>query len=135
MLSRDVFGTFQEAAICRRNEDGFSRSELGNRMDKEKTGVSKLLKEPGNWTLRTMSDFANAMDMEVRVVLIDRRVFGRTFDRTGAHVTSAAPMASDNHVIVTATNSLFPAQNPMCQNFNIARISKESDTYTSVLTG
>ena len=83
VLIGQVFGAFYQMCIKRKAEDGLTRAKLGERMAKDKTQMSKLLDSPKNWTLRTIAEFANALEMDFHFFLSDRKHLGRVASSTG----------------------------------------------------
>lgn len=55
----------------RRSEAGLTQKELAQRIGCSRSLVSRSLRGPGNWTLRTLAEFADALEGEVEI-----RVFG-----------------------------------------------------------
>ena len=83
VLIGQVFGAFYQMCIKRKAEDGLTRAKLGERMAKDKSHMSKLLDSPKNWTLRTIAEFANALEMDFHFFLSDRKHPGRVASSTG----------------------------------------------------
>ncbi|SRR6266849_9266194 len=83
LLEASFFGAFIMAIDARKNEQGLTQGELAQRAGREKTGISKLLSGPRNWTIRTISDLAEALDLAVEFVLVDRLNSFRQFTPTG----------------------------------------------------
>jgi hypothetical protein len=90
-LERQIFGALYSAVQDRKDCLGLTRAEFGRRIGRDKTGVSKLLRGPGNWTIRTISDFANALDLDVEITFVDRRDVNRVFTPFGFVEFPAAP--------------------------------------------
>jgi hypothetical protein len=85
-LARQIFGAIYSAVQYRR-ETGLTRTEFGERAGRDKTGASKILKGPGNWTIQTISDVANALDLDVEFAFFDRKNPTTMFTGTGMHST------------------------------------------------
>jgi transcriptional regulator with XRE-family HTH domain len=51
----------------RRSEAGMTQKELAMRISCSRSLVSRSLKGPGNWTLRTLAEFADALDGELEI--------------------------------------------------------------------
>jgi hypothetical protein len=64
---------FIEACSIRKREEGFTREELGHRIERDKGAISTLLKNPGNWTLRTIAELANSIDFDFIFFLSDKK--------------------------------------------------------------
>jgi len=83
VLIRQVFGAFYEMCIKRKAEEGLNRTVLGERMGKDKSRLTQMLRGPGNWSLRTIAEFANALEMDFHFFLSDRKQPGRISRSTG----------------------------------------------------
>jgi len=55
-LARRIFGAIYAALMVRKEDQGLTRADFGERTGRDKTGVSKILRGPGNWTIKTISD-------------------------------------------------------------------------------
>ncbi len=55
----------------RRSAAGMTQKELAKRIGCSRSLVSRALRGPGNWTLRTLAEFADSLEGEVEI-----RVFG-----------------------------------------------------------
>jgi hypothetical protein len=117
MLTHAVFGAFYTAIALRKQEHALTRAQLGSRMGREKTGISKLLAAPRNWQLSTISDLAEALDLRVQITLFDRLNPLRTFTSTG--VTFSVPYES------------FPSVSTVNLNQPIGSISHASNLFLS----
>jgi transcriptional regulator with XRE-family HTH domain len=93
-LFREVFGAAYNVLTVRKDEIGFTRDDLAHRTGWDKTSISKILKGPANWTLKTLSDFCNAVEVDVDIKLIDRRDPDRAFTPTGVHALKSSTSAS-----------------------------------------
>lgn len=51
----------------RRSAEGMSQAELARALDRDPGWVSKNLRGPGNWTLRTLAEFIAALDAEIEI--------------------------------------------------------------------
>src|SRR5208282_5258099 len=83
VMSAEIFGAFLMAFDTRRAESGMTQAQLAERLGKDKTGTSKLLSAPRNWTIRTISDLSVALNVIVEVTLRDRIYPTRVFTSTG----------------------------------------------------
>jgi hypothetical protein len=83
LLEHAFFGAFYSVISARKKEQSLTRAQLGKRMGREKTGISKLLSGPRNWQISTISDLAEALDVRVEFRLVDRINPLRTFTPTG----------------------------------------------------
>lgn len=88
-LARRIFGAIYAALILRKSDQGLTRAAIGDRTGRDKTGVSKILRGPGNWTIKTISDMANALDLDVEVRFVDKYNEYRIFTPTGIQYTFA----------------------------------------------
>ncbi|HVY20459.1 MAG TPA: helix-turn-helix transcriptional regulator [Bauldia sp.] len=88
LLRTAFYGAFLTAVEARRDEDGLTQAALARLTGKDKTAVSKLLSEPKNWTLRTVSDLCVALDVSLLFCLLDNASETRVFSGTGIeHLT------------------------------------------------
>ncbi len=83
VLDASIFGAFLLAIEARRDEDSLTQTKLAELMGRDKANISKLLEGPQNWTVQTISDLAQALDLEVEFVLHDKHKPGRQFTPTG----------------------------------------------------
>lgn len=83
MLEHAFFGAFHLVIGARKNEEDLTRSQLGVRMGREKTGISKLFSGPRNWQLSTISDLSEALDVRLEFSLIDKHFPARRFTASG----------------------------------------------------
>jgi hypothetical protein len=97
VLETQVFGAFWLAIEARRKESGLTQSLLVERTGRDKTNISKLLDKPRNWTLKTISDLAEALGVQVEVALKDKENSTRIFTPTGVRwePVFAVPCFSD----------------------------------------
>src|SRR3954453_20298410 len=56
-----------------RDEQGLDQQWLADRLDKDKSRVSRLLKGPGNWTIDTVADLLEAM--EGRITMVETKFY------------------------------------------------------------
>jgi transcriptional regulator with XRE-family HTH domain len=89
VMEREVFGAFMLAFDARRSESGMTQSQLAERLGKDKTGTSRLLSAPRNWTIRTISDLSMALNVVVEISLRDRVEPARVFTAAGVTYVSA----------------------------------------------
>ena len=118
-LARQVFSAIYAAATFRKEQGDFSRSEFGQRTGRDKTGVSKLLAGPRNWTTRTISDVSNALDLEPQVVFVDRLNRSRVFTETGPAYLSTLPAGLFNITISYAHPHLVNADQQFVVNCTV----------------
>lgn len=90
LMESAFFGAFLLAIDARKSEQALTRSELGKRMGREKTGISKLLSGPRNWQIDTISDLAEALDVRLEFALVDRLNSFRRFTATGTEFRTPA---------------------------------------------
>jgi DNA-binding phage protein len=83
ILEAAFFGAILTAIGVRKKEQSLTRSQIGFRMGREKTGISKLLSGPRNWQIRTISDLAEALDLRLQFSFVDRNFPIRKFTATG----------------------------------------------------
>jgi hypothetical protein len=103
-LARRIFGAIYDALMVRKKDPGLTPTEFGERIGRDKTGVSKILRGPGNWTIKKISDVANALDLEVEVRFIDRRNTHRVFTPTGIQYTFEATQIYSSQFEVWSEN-------------------------------
>ena len=123
VLETEIFGAFWLAIEARREESGLTQTQLAERTGRDKTNISKLLDGPRNWTLKTISDLAEALNVQVELVLKDRESVARSFTPTGvrwesAFVFTSFPdvieyMAPSPQAITASTTSLVPYMRPI----------------------
>jgi transcriptional regulator with XRE-family HTH domain len=101
-LSREVFGALYAALQYRKESLGLSRADFGERTGRDKTGVSKLLRGPGNWTIQTIADVANALELDIEFAFFDRYDQTRIFTATGMH---RAALPTQNYSITGQHNA------------------------------
>jgi len=90
VLETQIFGAFWLAIEARRKEIALTQSQLAERTGRDKTNISKLLDGPRNWTIRTISDLAEGLDLEVEFCLEDRLNRDRKFTPTGVYTAPNA---------------------------------------------
>jgi hypothetical protein len=52
----------------RRQKEGWQQSDIVRNIDSDPGWVSKKLRSPGNWTLRTFGELVEALDGEVEII-------------------------------------------------------------------
>jgi transcriptional regulator with XRE-family HTH domain len=82
-LERQIFGAIYAAIEDRKSSHGMTRTEFGERTGRDKTGVSKLLRGPSNWTIHTIAAVANALELTVEITFVDQYDPFRVFTPTG----------------------------------------------------
>ena len=83
MLEYAFFGAFHLAIKIRKKEESLTAAQLGSRMGREKTGISKLLSGPRNWQLSTISDLSEALGVRLEFSFVDKHFPSRRFTATG----------------------------------------------------
>jgi hypothetical protein len=62
-------------AVCdlwrKRQSSGMTQSDLASAMDADEGWVSRNLRGPGNWTIRTMARFVAGLNGEVEIIIHD----------------------------------------------------------------
>lgn len=79
--------------ISARREAGMKLVDVAEKLGINKSAISRWFSGPTpNWSLSTISDLANALDVEVEIVLRDRKT-GEVFTPTGKvhHAKTDAP--------------------------------------------
>lgn len=111
-----VFGAFLSAAEHRKSNYGVTRKEIAVRSGKDETAVSKTFSRPQNWTLKTVSDLAYALDLDVEFALVDRKDRDCVFLDVGfrrrrlGHTNCLAPEQNNNAPTTEYTNMLLHAR-------------------------
>ena len=105
MYRNELFGAFVTACEVRMREEGFTRAELGRRMDKAKAQISRLLANPSNMTARTVAEFANAVNADISFCLVDRKDRDRVFTGGGVERLSAYHAKNAQAISVTISAS------------------------------
>jgi len=100
VLQTSVYGAFMSVIETRKEENGLTQANLATLTGKDKTGVSKLLSEPKNWTIRTVSDLCVALDVQFLFCLIDNTHETRVFTGTGVEHVNLQRVGFGN--IITA---------------------------------
>jgi hypothetical protein len=123
LLEHAFFGAFYTAIVARKNEDGLTRAQLGSRMGREKTGISKLLSGPRNWQLSTISDLSEALNLKLEFRLIDRLNPFREFTSTGVQYPAintqiVPPMWAQNAYRQNELN-IIPLNTSSLQTYNL----------------
>src|ERR1700723_1536314 len=95
LLEHAFFGAFYVAIGVRKDEEKLTRSKLGSRMGREKTGISKLLSGPRNWQLGTISDLTEALNLRLEFSLVDRSFPMRRFTATGIQYDVLSSYSAD----------------------------------------
>lgn len=93
ILSAAVFGAFLSAINARKDEEGLTRAELARLTGRDKTGISKLLSGPRNWTTKTVSDLCVALALRPELYLFDLKHSDRVFFAEGAYVNVTSSTA------------------------------------------
>lgn len=110
ILEHAFFGAFYTAIAARKKEEGLTGAQLGSRMGREKTGISKLLSGPRNWQLSTISDLSEALDLRVDFALVDRHVPTRCFTASGVSYHAPLQLSFNNLPSVNANSYAIAAQ-------------------------
>jgi transcriptional regulator with XRE-family HTH domain len=58
-----------QALWRRRKSEGLTQLQLGERIGRDPARVSKYLRGPGNWTLRTFGELVEALDGEAEIII------------------------------------------------------------------
>lgn len=110
VLETSFFGAYMTAIAARKGEQELTQNDLAERTGRDKTGISKLLSGPRNWTIKTISDLAEALDLRVEFKLVDLYNPIRQFTPTGvmydAPSVQIAPLINTNTAQVTAVGNV-----------------------------
>jgi transcriptional regulator with XRE-family HTH domain len=88
----------------KRHSAGLTQADLANRLGKDAGWVSKRLRGPGNWTLRTLGELVEALDgeLEINVSPLEEPSYpARNFDAYDAAATRSTPKIETNASIAT----------------------------------
>lgn len=66
---RDVAFDAVRALWRRRHKEGMKQSDLARAIGRDPAWVSRSLRAPGNWTLRTIGELAEGLDGEVEIIV------------------------------------------------------------------
>lgn len=82
-MLRSAFVSVFWSVITEKKRKGFTLSALAEKLDVHKSVVSRWFSgRSPNWSLNTISDVANALDLHVKVTAVDRQS-GKVFDEKG----------------------------------------------------
>lgn len=77
----------------RRREAGLKQTDIANAIGRDPAWVSRSLRAPGNWTLRTIGELVEAMDGEIEMVIHaneDTAARGTNFDAYDGYQKNSA---------------------------------------------
>lgn len=66
---RDIAFDAVKTLWRRRHQEGMKQTDLANAIGRDPAWVSRSLRAPGNWTLRTIGELVEALDGEVEIVV------------------------------------------------------------------
>jgi len=66
---RDLAFDAVRALWRRRNKEGMNQSELASAIGRDPAWVSRNLRAPGNWTLRTLGEFVEGLDGDIEIIV------------------------------------------------------------------
>jgi transcriptional regulator with XRE-family HTH domain len=96
-MLRSAFVSLFWAVITERRKQGhYTLLELAKRLGANKAEVSRWFKGEPNWTIGTIANIANALDVEIKIEAIDRAT-GQIFTPSGVQkpaMRSAATVTS-----------------------------------------
>jgi DNA-binding phage protein len=72
VLQTRIYGALLSAAEHRKTYEGLTRKEVAEKTGKDETAISKLFAKPQNFTLKTISDLAYALDLEIEFAFVSR---------------------------------------------------------------
>lgn len=89
----------------RRKRDKYKLQSLADAMKRDKSEVSRWFSKPPNWQLNTISDIANALDLEIEIRARERST-GVVYAPYGVvhEVRAEIILSTDERHFVTATN-------------------------------
>jgi transcriptional regulator with XRE-family HTH domain len=112
VLEQALFSAVFVAIQYRKATEGLTQSQLGARCDKDKTQISKLLAGPSNWTLKTVSDLAYALGVEVEISLSDKADKSLHFRPSGLHRQKRQVWPSVINMIATGNDGFSSQESP-----------------------
>jgi transcriptional regulator with XRE-family HTH domain len=82
MLRSSFVGLFWSIFSERKKREGMNLSELAKRVGSTKAEMSRWFNGDPNWTLNTVANLANALDVELKIQAVERAT-GRVFTQSG----------------------------------------------------
>lgn len=89
-ILRSAFSSMFWAVISDKKKSGLSLTSLAASLGVHKSAVSRWFSGTSpNWEINTISDIANALDVEIKITAIDRQT-GAVFTSSGAAASQAS---------------------------------------------
>lgn len=104
LLRAEFQSLFWAAFLEKKRKSGLKLSELAERLGIHKSYVSRSFSSPPNWQVDKISDFADALDLQLEVRAIDRSN-GQIFTPQGKKNSFTVSDSSQPVVVVTSTKS------------------------------
>ncbi len=85
---RDIAFDAVQKLWRRRQSEGMKQTDLAVKLGRDTAWVSRKLSAPGNWTLRTLGEFAHALDGEAKIEIVgleDQLNLRSNYDAYAAH--------------------------------------------------
>lgn len=98
MLRSAVVSLFWAVISSRKQKDGMTLSNIAERLGINKSAVSRWFSGSPNWELNTISDLAEALEIELQVFAVERKS-GRRFSPVGQ--VAFAQTATSRHITLT----------------------------------
>ncbi len=107
--ARDISFDAVQKLWRRRQAEGMKQIDLADRLGRDTGWLSKKLKGPGNWTLRTLGEMVEALDgeMEIRIAPLEEPLTERSnFD---AYYAQSIETENKNLIVTTFESPFFAA--------------------------
>jgi ribosome-binding protein aMBF1 (putative translation factor) len=97
LLRSSLVSIFYDVFSARKKHSGLTYKELAESLKVNKSQVSRWFSSLPNWELNTVSDIANALDVELVIEAIDRQsgtVYSKAGSTHSAQITSSGQQCS-----------------------------------------
>lgn len=95
----------------KRQEEGWTQKKLANAIGRDKSWVSKSLRAPGNWTVRTAGELISALEGEADIVIyaiedssgleLNEDAYTGYLEQGGDHLISQSTQLCENFVMIS----------------------------------
>ena len=122
-MLRSAFVSLFWAAISERKRRGkYTLQMLADRLDTNKSGVSRWFsKDPPNWRIDTISDIANALDLDVELRATDRTT-GTMFAPTGIYKPTVQVTTRDQRPIIISSSTIIDSSTTETEQMTSGRL-------------
>jgi transcriptional regulator with XRE-family HTH domain len=93
-----IFSAFYNL-LSQRRAEGLTKSVLAEKMNVDRATVTKITSGPTNMKISTMASLANALNVDMVVMFVDRSYRGRYFTSIGMHVAPNCNVAFNTDAI------------------------------------